>query len=88
MKPLAQAMLERRGIVRTRVLKGAKIVLNQRSSVIDCVVRNLTNLGACVHVRNAVSLPDRFELALGTLHTRRQCAVIWRAADSVGVAFA
>ena len=41
-------MVERRQAQRTRVLKGAKIILNSHASVIDCTVRNLTNLGACV----------------------------------------
>jgi len=81
-------MSERRHIPRTRVLKGAKIVLNQRASLVDCVVRNLTNTGACIHTQNAATIPERFELALGDLRTFRQCAVIWRAADKLGVVFA
>jgi hypothetical protein len=80
-------MLDRRRIVRTRVLKGARIVLNQRAAVVACVVRDLTNVGACIHVADAASLPTGFELALGHLHTRRRCAVIWAEADRVGVAF-
>ena len=37
---------ERRNSTRSRVLKGAKIILGT-ASVIDCVVRNVTNSGAC-----------------------------------------
>jgi hypothetical protein len=80
-------MLERRRIGRTKVLKGARIVLNQRAAVVACVVRDLTNVGACIHVADAASLPQGFDLALGNLHTRRRCAVIWAEADRLGVAF-
>jgi hypothetical protein len=41
-------MLERRRVQRTRVLKGANIILNNRSSLFDCTVINMTNLGSCV----------------------------------------
>jgi hypothetical protein len=36
---------ERRKVTRTRVLKAAKMLLG-KSSVIDCVARDLTNSGA------------------------------------------
>jgi hypothetical protein len=41
------SMPERRQVQRTRVLKGAKIILNNRSSLFDCTVRDLTNVGGC-----------------------------------------
>ena len=50
----ARALESNRAAPRHRVLKSGSIEFN--GGTIDCVVRNLTNLGACVHVRNAVSL--------------------------------
>jgi hypothetical protein len=38
---------ERRNEARRRALKGAQIVFNGHEAVIDCVVRNLSDLGAC-----------------------------------------
>jgi len=35
---------ERRGNTRSRVLKGVKLVLG-KSSIVDCVARNVTNSG-------------------------------------------
>jgi hypothetical protein len=52
---------ERRKTNRSRVLKGAKLVL-EKSMMIDCVVRNLTNIGARIHIPNTVELPKAFGL--------------------------
>ena len=49
-------MQERRNSTRSRVLKGAKIILGT-SSVFDCVVRNVTNSGARVQIANTVEFP-------------------------------
>ena len=81
-------MEERRLVQRTRVLKGAIIVLNHRSSTIDCVVRNLTNRGACLHVTSTVGIPATFQLTLDGGRSCRDCRVRWSHADRLGVAFA
>jgi len=52
---------ERRGSGRSRVLKGVKLVLG-KSSAIDCVVRNVTNSGARIHLPNTVDSPEAFDL--------------------------
>ena len=48
---------ERRKAGRSRVFKGAKLVLGA-SSLIDCVVRNVTNAGARIQIANTVDLPE------------------------------
>jgi hypothetical protein len=80
-------MFERRRIQRTRVLKGVKIILNDRSSLFDCTVRNLTNLGASVHVPSTIGIPDVFALTFDSGRSSRGCRVIWRANDRLGVSF-
>ena len=78
-------MSERRTLPRTRALKGAKIVFNQRWSTIDCTVRNLSTMGCCLHVADPVGIPDDFELEFDA--TSRPCHVIWRKESRLGVAF-
>jgi hypothetical protein len=78
---------ERRRVRRTRVLKGAKIIFGQRAPTADCLVRNLTNLGACLRVSDTVGIPARFELTFDDGRSCRACRVIWRHTDSVGVIF-
>ena len=53
---------------RSRVLKGAKVILGT-SSVIDCVVRNLTNGGAHIEILNAVALPEAVDVTFDGGHT-------------------
>ncbi len=80
-------MDERRKIQRTRTLKSARIVFNHSSSVIDCTVRNLTNIGACLHVPDSLGVPESFELMFDSAHVRRRCTVVWRTDTKLGVSF-
>ena len=77
---------ERRKSTRSRVLKGAKIILGT-SSVMDCVVRNVTNSGARVQIANTVELPDDLGLTFDGGHSIRQCRVVWRTMTETGVKF-
>ena len=80
-------MVERRQVQRTRVLKAAKIILNSHASVIDCTVRNLTNLGACVQVPSVVGIPDSFDLTFDSGRSSRNCRLIWRTENKFGITF-
>jgi len=78
---------ERRRVRRTRVLKDAKVIFDQQTLTVDCVVRNLTNLGGCLHVPGATGFPVAFELTFDDGRSGRKCRVIWRLADTTGVVF-
>ncbi len=79
-------MQERRKITRTRVLKGAKFLL-KNSSVRDCVVRDLSNAGACVEVPNTIELPEELDLTFDGGRSLRRCRVVWRKISKTGVEF-
>ncbi len=79
---------DRRAIQRTRVLRGAKIIVARRSSVIHCTVQNITGGGACLKFANTFGLPATFDLTFEHGRTRRFCRVVWRTEDKLGVAFA
>jgi hypothetical protein len=79
-------MQERRKVIRTRVLKKAKMLL-RKSSVIDCVARDLTNSGAGLQVPSANDLPANLELTLDAGHSIRQCRLVWRKLNKAGVEF-
>ena len=70
-------MQERRKSGRSRVLKGAKLLLGT-SSVLDCIVRNATNTGARVQIANTVELPDPVGLTLDGGYSVRPCRIVWR----------
>lgn len=78
-------MEERRDGPRRRTLKGGKIVLKKSGSVLDCTVRNMSEIGASLHVANTVAVPDEFKLQIGG--GTRSCVIIWRRLDRIGVRF-
>jgi hypothetical protein len=79
-------MQERRKVARTRVLKGAKILLG-KSSVIDCVAQDLTNEGAGLQVPNTSGLPETFDLTFDACISIRPSRLVWRKSNIAGVEF-
>lgn len=79
-------MAERRKSGRSRVLKSAKLVLD-RSAIIDCIVRNVTNSGARLQIANTVDLPEEFEMTFDGGHSIRPCRLVWRTITETGVEF-
>ena len=73
--------------VRHRVLKGAQIVFKGHEAVIDCVVRNLSDGGACLNVDSSIGIPDAFDLMVDHAFVGN-CRVTWRKATQIGVKFA
>jgi hypothetical protein len=76
---------EKRRIQRTRVLKCAKIAMDQ--SLRDCLVRDISSLGVCVAFTSAARIPASFELTFDAGRTFRKCRVAWRSETQVGVEF-
>ena len=73
---------DRRRSPRRRVLKGVVVHLRKWPSL-QCVVRNVSEGGACLEIRDP--LPDSFVLVLDDVP--RTCRVVWRQASRVGVEF-
>jgi PilZ domain-containing protein len=76
----------RRNAERHRILKGARITFNGRTTTIDCTVRNLSERGACLKVASPIGIPDMFDLVLDNA-SAYQCRVTWRKATQIGVNF-
>ncbi len=77
---------ERQIEARQRVLKRAQIVFKGRGAVIDCVVLNLADGGACLKVESPIGIPDSFDLMLDHAFAG-DCRVTWRKATQIGVEF-
>ena len=80
-------MDEHRHERRARTLKSAKIIFNQHGSVIDCTVRNLSDVGACLQVDSVVGIPETFDLLIPLDPAVRSCTVRWKSANRLGVSF-
>lgn len=79
-------MEERRKAPRRRVLKTGKISFDRGESL-DCVVRNISEAGACLELNSRVTIPNDFTLTIKTDKLMRPCQVIWRAGRRIGVRF-
>jgi PilZ domain len=77
---------ERQNHLRQRVLKRAQIVFKGHDAVIDCVVLNLSDGGACLKVESPVGIPNTFHLMLDRA-SLRNCRVVWRKATRIGIQF-
>jgi hypothetical protein len=79
--------LNRRASPRHRTLKSGKIVLENKTSVFDCRVRNLSGHGALLKLPNTVSVPDTFLLQIVNEDISMKAYVRWRTATELGVQF-
>lgn len=76
---------ERRDAPRRRTLFAGKIIFNQQSSVFNCVVRNISDAGACLEIDSPVGIPDQFELLVEGAGIKADYRVIWRRGKRIGV---
>ena len=79
-------MDERRKLLRHRTLKAGLISFN-RAATINCRVRNLSLVGACLEVASQVGIPDDFTLLIESDQAKHPCHVVWRTATRMGVEF-
>jgi len=80
-------MDERRSTAsRRRTLKKGKVVLSD-STVMDCLVRNLSETGARLEFGGPVSLPERFRVLVVGSNMLVPTALSWQRGLSAGVYF-
>ena len=79
----------RRKLGRTVVCQRAKLLLPNFDSPQDCVVRNLTTLGACIEfdANRIGKIQKKFELSFDNFVTGWSCHVIWQFRGLVGVSW-
>ena len=76
----------RRDSLRLRRLKSAKVVFNNASSIIDCVLRDISDTGAKLETESAPHLPKNITLKVGDEQSF-DCEVMWRSERQLGVRF-
>ena len=87
-EPLVTRMeFERRSVTRTTISKDALLFFDAQRGVLTCRVQDVTNSGAGIELHSLNLLSLNFELSFDSFHTVRECRVIWRQGDFVGVAF-
>jgi hypothetical protein len=77
---------ERRCALRTPTFKeGAALCADGR--VIDCIVRNVSELGCLLKLDNAQLLPDLLDIRIEPDRRPRPAVLIWRSATLAGLLF-
>jgi PilZ domain len=79
-------MQDRRHSVRDKVFLGGVAKINETSTM-DCVVRNLSESGACVEFDRSAELPEEMNLTITHKGRSFLATMIWRQANRVGLAF-
>ena len=79
-------MQDRRANARDKVLFGGRAEVDTRQSM-NCVVRNLSETGACVEVDGPARVPDEIHLAIARKGRSYLARMIWQQANRVGLAF-
>jgi hypothetical protein len=67
------------------VSRTGKIILDAKSPSLDCNIVDYSAGGACLELRNRLTLPKRFDLLYSG--TRKKCRLVWASGFRVGVAF-
>ena len=78
---------DRRASPRRRVLKRGKVVFNASNSVIDCMIRDISQGGARIACAQTAALPDHFTLVSVPERELRDVRIAWRHMGEVGVQF-
>jgi PilZ domain len=81
-------MTERRIAERRKTYKGAQVTCGAGPPIIGCIVRNLSQTGACLAMDSFVCIPGGlFNLVLESDSSSRACRLVWRDERRMGVQF-
>ena len=79
-------MSEHRAALRQRTYKGGRINADRLPGM-DCVIRNLSDTGACLEIESSLVPVDEFNLVIKPEFLTRRCQVAWRKPQKIGVRF-
>ena len=82
---LPQNRTDRRTIGRTFINRNALMFFSGHAGVNSCSVRDVTNRGAGIRLNGLKIVPLNFDLSFDNFHTIRNCHLVWRDGDFVGV---
>jgi hypothetical protein len=80
-------MLERRRLVRKKSFLRGSITFNNGRAAVDCLIRNISDLGAHVTFSDAVTIPDLVDLYIPQKEQTVRARVLWRHGRDLGMSF-
>jgi hypothetical protein len=85
---LARQPIERRRVARQKSFLRGLVYFNNRRSVLDCLIRDISPYGARLVFSDAVTTPDQLDLYIPQKEQTLRTNVVWRHGQEIGVAFA
>ncbi len=74
--------------MRSQTFLPAKIYFNDKRSVFDCLVKNISSGGARLKISSPMGIPEQFTLFIPSENESSLCWIIWRNMSEIGVSFA
>lgn len=81
-------MQDRRRTIRQRSFLGGKIVFNSRFSIVDCLVRNMSDVGAKLECPSSVPIAQDVDFLVECKGFEARARVVWRSPTEIGLSFA
>jgi hypothetical protein len=76
---------EKRISPRHRVMKPGTIGFN--GSSIECLVCNVSESGAAIEIKGSICVPETLNLTVDSEQINKNCRVVWRKYQRLGVTF-
>lgn len=67
--------------------EGAQLVRGGGPPIIGCIIRDLSQTGACLELDGSVHVSTSFTLVFDCDGAMKACRVVWRSRDRTGVRF-
>ncbi len=80
-------MAERRNATRNKSFLRGCLYFNKRRSAVDCLIRDISDVGARVVFSDTVAVPDAVELYIPQKEQTLRARVQWRHGEELGLAF-
>jgi len=80
-------MAERRNAARNKSFLRGCLYFNKRRSAVDCLIRDISDVGARVVFSDTVAVPDAVELYIPQKEQTLRAHVQWRHGEELGLAF-
>ncbi len=80
-------MNDRRSSQRRRTVLKGRIVFNNRCSILDCTVRDLSDTGARIYFADVSEIPLEFQLEISNRRMRVPGRLVWSRGANHGVMF-
>ena len=72
---------------RGRTFLAGKVIFNFGQSIINCVVRRITDDGAIIELESGLGIPEYFQLSITSEASILPCKRVWQSERQIGVSF-